>query len=64
MSTCGKQKRSLNAKYYNELKWLEYSISKDTVFCFYCRILLGCSIADHVFTKSGFTNWKRVNIHF
>lgn len=63
MTVFGKQKRSFNAKYYNEFKWIENSIEKNAVFCFWCRIF-GSSSTDHVFTKSGFTNWKTVNINF
>lgn len=63
MTVFGNQKRSFNAKYYNEFKWVEYSVEKDAVFCFCCRIF-GCSFTDNVFTKSGFTNWKRVNFNF
>jgi len=32
MTVFGKQKRSFNAKYYNEFKWIEYSIEKNAVF--------------------------------
>ncbi|CAI6377782.1 unnamed protein product [Macrosiphum euphorbiae] len=63
MTVFGRQNRSFNAKYYNEFKWIEYSIERNAVFCFCCRIF-GCSSTDHVFTKSGFTNWKRLGTKF
>ncbi|XP_008189315.1 zinc finger MYM-type protein 1-like [Acyrthosiphon pisum] len=63
MTVFGKQKRSFNAKYFNEFKWIEYSVEKNAVFCFCCRIF-GCSSTDHVFTKSGFTNWERLGTKF
>ena len=30
-------KRRFNPRYYTEFNWLEYSIAKNTVFCFTCR---------------------------
>ncbi|CAI6372654.1 unnamed protein product [Macrosiphum euphorbiae] len=63
MTVFGRQNRSFNAKYYNEFKWIEYSIERNAVFCFCCRIF-GCSSTDHVFTKSGFTNWIRLGTKF
>ena len=43
--------------------WLEYSPSKDVVFCLPCFLFdkpTGNS-GSHVFTKDGFQNWKKVN---
>ena len=43
--------------------WLEYSPSKDVVFCLPCFFFdkpTGNS-GSHVFTKDGFWNWKKVN---
>ena len=33
----GHQDRYFNRRWYEDYKWLEYSISKDCVFCFACR---------------------------
>jgi len=59
LSVFGKQKRSFNSKYYQEYNWLEYSIEKNAVFCYCCRVF-GCDSKDQVFTKNGYTDWKRV----
>lgn len=29
--------RRFNTKYYKDYEWLEYSVSKDSLFCFVCR---------------------------
>ena len=40
---------------------LEYSISKDKVFCFTCRnILSGLGNSEDVFTKYGYFDWKNI----
>ena len=36
-SETGKKLFRIQSKWYTEFKWLEYSSSKDIVFCFYCR---------------------------
>jgi len=59
MTVAGKQNRSFSAKYLKEYSWLEYSLEKIAVFCFCCRNL-GCDDVDKVFTKTAFTNWKKV----
>lgn len=59
MPVFGNQKRSFNSKYYNEYNWLEYSIDKNAVFCYCCRVF-GCDFKHNVFIKNGFTDWKRV----
>lgn len=41
-------------------QWLEYSISKDSAFCFVCRCfgnLVGCS--DKQFIENGFRTWGK-----
>ncbi|XP_020414126.1 zinc finger MYM-type protein 1-like [Prunus persica] len=55
--------RRLNVKWFDEFDWLEYNISKDVAFCFYCYLFKsnfiisqGCSDA---FTEMGFRNWKK-----
>lgn len=65
MTRFGTQNRSFNASYYNQHDWLEYSISKDAVYCFACRnYSSGGSGANayHIdsFTQNGFKNWKKV----
>ncbi|XP_029348294.1 zinc finger MYM-type protein 1-like [Acyrthosiphon pisum] len=34
----GSQNRSFGSKYFKEYNWLEYSIEKDAIFCFPCRM--------------------------
>ena len=36
-SKFGSQKRSFQAAYYSSFPFLEYSVQKDSVFCFSCR---------------------------
>lgn len=58
------ERRSFNAKYYEVHNWLEYSISRDAVFCFSCRHFLnnnnvrGQIENNIVFVKQGFNRWK------
>jgi len=59
MVVAGLQNRSLSAKYLKEYSWLEYRQEKNAAFCFCCRHF-GRSDIDQVFTKTGFTNWKKV----
>lgn len=40
--------------------WLEYSPSKDSVFCFYCRALPSAS-CDKAFVTNDFKSWKKMN---
>jgi hypothetical protein len=51
--------RQFNANWYDGRPWLEYSVEKDAVFCFPCRIFgINKTAANYVFTKTGFRNWK------
>ena len=36
-STIGSRDYKFQSRWYDEFEWLEYSIAKDAVFCFYCR---------------------------
>lgn len=41
-------------------EWIEYSVTKDAVFCFPCRqFALRAVSSDQLFTTSGFKNWKK-----
>lgn len=50
--------RRFSEKWYKEYgRWLEYSISKDAVFCLYCYLFKpDCGDA---FIGEGFRNWKK-----
>ena len=53
------KRRSFNTKWYGRFNWIEYSQSKDLIFCIACR-----HFPEHhtetTFTKDGFQNWKRI----
>ena len=52
----GTSKRSFQASWYGEFPWLEYSIERDSVFCFPCRFF---GVApDQALTSIGFRDWK------
>ncbi|XP_022852717.1 zinc finger MYM-type protein 5-like [Olea europaea var. sylvestris] len=52
--------RRFCVSWYNEHpSWLEYSIAKDAVFCFYCYLF---SSSGGSFVNGGFSNWKRKEI--
>ncbi|XP_022845459.1 zinc finger MYM-type protein 1-like [Olea europaea var. sylvestris] len=53
----GNKDRRFCVSWYNEHPtWLEYSIAKDAVFCFYCYLF---SLSGGSFVKEGFSNWKK-----
>ena len=58
----GNDWRQFLSKWFKEHDWLEYSVSKDAAFCFYCYLFR--QEADHekfghvVFTKTGFNDFK------
>jgi len=58
----GNDWRQFLPKWFKEHDWLEYSVSKDATFCFYCYLFW--QEADHekfghvVFTKTGFNDFK------
>ncbi|XP_063920420.1 zinc finger MYM-type protein 1-like [Zophobas morio] len=55
----GNRLRSFNKEWYKVFPWLEYSVSKDCVFCHYCRHFSPKSGKEKTFILSGFWNWKR-----
>ncbi|GBM34761.1 hypothetical protein AVEN_208914-1 [Araneus ventricosus] len=58
----GDRFRSFNSKLYH-FKWLEYSVSQDSVFCYYCRHFSeNGSISDYkcdTFIVTGYRQWKK-----
>uniref|UniRef100_A0A2N9HA84 TTF-type domain-containing protein n=1 Tax=Fagus sylvatica TaxID=28930 RepID=A0A2N9HA84_FAGSY len=61
----GNQRRRFNALWFDaHLNWLEYSPSKDAVYCLPCYLFgkkpTGRPGSD-AFTVKGFDNWKKVN---
>ncbi|XP_042422983.1 zinc finger MYM-type protein 1-like [Zingiber officinale] len=60
-TTFGNQERSFQGTWYKKYTWLEYSISKDTAFCFWCYLFksLNKENVDNAFIKDGYNSWKR-----
>ncbi|XP_070662428.1 uncharacterized protein [Malus domestica] len=56
--------RCFVTRWFDNFKWLEYSIVKDVAFCRYCY-LFKCDFdkegnaGSDVFTEIGFTNWRK-----
>jgi hypothetical protein len=53
--------RSFHEKWFTNRPWLEYSVSKDAAFCFYCYLFKPLRVDNYgveSFTSNGFTNWK------
>jgi hypothetical protein len=61
-------KRSFLEAWYSKYDWLEFSVEKNAAFCFYCFLFKSSNNGNHfgsdVFTKSGFTNWKKASENF
>ncbi|XP_020979414.1 zinc finger MYM-type protein 1-like [Arachis ipaensis] len=56
----GTSLRRFNAYWFDEFgNWLEYSISKDAVFCLYCYLMKPDGASGDAFVKEGFSNWKK-----
>ena len=56
----GTQNRAFNDRHYKTYEWLEYSISKDSIFCFACRNFnTGNSGNSEDSFLVGFKNWKK-----
>jgi len=58
--------RCFRAEWYTRFPWLEYSVSKQAAYCFYCRLfalpnastVIGGQV-DSAFVTAGFDNWKK-----
>ena len=58
-SSIGNRERSFNPRWYNKYQWLEYSVSRDAIFCYPCRYFAhGCSKAEDTFISIGYRDWK------
>ena len=60
-SVSGKQYRRFQYPWFKQFPWLEYSPSKDAVFCFPCFLFEMNTSTRPAFTIEGFRSWKRVN---
>ena len=69
-STTGsqKQKRSCQAKWFEEFKWLDYDEVRDCLTCFLCKKHLQKLDAEKnkedAFLSTGFSNWKKALTSF
>lgn len=61
----GLQVRFFNRRWYEDYNWLEYSISKDSAFCFACRHFSrpGLAHTETAFTH-GYQNWRKATASF
>ncbi|XP_047314234.1 zinc finger MYM-type protein 1-like [Impatiens glandulifera] len=55
------QYRRFQYSWFEKFPWIEYSSSKDLIFCFPCFLFQKKSPINPSFTIDGFNNWKRVN---
>ncbi|XP_073138186.1 uncharacterized protein [Henckelia pumila] len=58
---CEGQKRRFQSSWFQKYPWLEFSIEKQSAFCFPCYVFDINSAQFDTFTVKGFKNWKRVN---
>ncbi|XP_042380223.1 zinc finger MYM-type protein 1-like [Zingiber officinale] len=58
---CEGQKRRFQSSWFKKYPWLEFSIEKQSAFCFPCYVFDTNSAQFDTFTVTGFKNWKRVN---
>ena len=55
--------RSFQSDWYKKFSWLDYSVNRDSVFCFACRNFSMLNTSDpkfveDIFINIGFNNWK------
>lgn len=60
-TTFGKVSRRFSAGWYDIYKWLEYSITQDSAYCFVCRFFHTKNDGKTVFVNLGYRNWKKAN---
>jgi len=54
------QKRAFRSIWFTDRPWLEYSVMKDSVYCYYCRHFSSNKLnVGDAFISTGFNNWKR-----
>ncbi len=54
--------RNFSSRWYDEFKWIEYSCSRDAIFCKACRHFPG-SQTEYSFVRNGFQDWKHLRQH-
>lgn len=58
----GKDMRDFRGAWFEQFHWLEYSVSKNKAYCFYCYLFKPRKTNHYgsdVFVETGFDNWKR-----
>ncbi|XP_015170648.1 zinc finger MYM-type protein 1-like [Solanum tuberosum] len=65
----GKEMHQFFPDWFNDRKWLEYSITKDVAFCLCCYLFQNeCGsrgdVVDAAFTKTGFRAWNKATERF
>lgn len=53
--------RRFQPNWITKFSWIEYSLQRDAVFCYYCRqfsLSPKCNNPDKTFTDIGYRNWK------
>ncbi|XP_029148316.1 uncharacterized protein [Arachis hypogaea] len=59
-TACGSSFRRFNPNWFDDYgNWLEYSISKDAVFCLCCYLMKPETEGGDAFVTNGFSNWKK-----
>lgn len=66
----GQQNRYFSSRYFVkeltndetvERKWIMYSESMGTIFCYFCKLFGSESNSENTFVKCGFSNWKKAD---
>lgn len=57
----GAQNRRFQSTWFTQHPWLEFSVEKESAFCFPCYLFESNASQPETFTVKGFKNWKRVN---
>lgn len=63
----GDRQRSFHDSWFKNHNWLEYSVTKDAAFCFYCYLFKQQrheNFGIDAFTSKGFCNWKNATKSF
>ena len=63
----GNKMRCFQVNWFKNWEWLEYSVSKDAAFCFWCYLFKGDKgkrSGEETFVKTGFRNWKKASEKF
>ena len=52
--------RKFSSSWYNKYEWIEYSVSKNRIYCQTCRFFASNFKQEETFTTTGFNNWKKI----